>query len=57
MNGISHDNKHDAMGDVLATIGMAKLVSEKAPSVWNSSLKTFNKQDVIKHIKDEKFLY
>ena len=53
MNGISHDNKHDAMGDVLATIGMAKLVSEKAPSVWNSSLKTFSKQDVIKHIKDE----
>jgi exodeoxyribonuclease-1 len=46
MNGISHDNAHDAMGDVLATIGMAKIIADKAPSVWKASLMTMSKQDV-----------
>ena len=46
MNGISHDNAHDAMGDVLATMGMAKIIADKAPSVWKASLMTMSKQDV-----------
>ena len=33
MNGISHDNAHDAMGDVKATLGMAKIITDKAPNV------------------------
>ena len=33
MNGISHDNAHDAMGVVLETRGMEKIIADKAPSV------------------------
>ena len=29
-NGIEHENAHDAMADVYATIAMAKLIKEKA---------------------------
>ena len=54
MNGISHDNAHDAMGDVLATLGMAKIIADKAPSVWKASLMTMSKQDVSNIVQKEK---
>ena len=54
MNGISHDNAHDAMGDVLATMGMAKIIADKAPSVWKASLMTMSKQDVGNIVQKEK---
>ncbi|MGV3345122.1 exodeoxyribonuclease I [Enterobacteriaceae bacterium LUAb1] len=33
-NGITHENAHDAMSDVWATIAMAKLVKEKQPRLF-----------------------
>ena len=45
MNGsLAPYNKHDAIGDVLATLGMAKIISERAPNVWKSSLMTMSKR-------------
>ena len=38
INGIQHDNAHDALGDVNATIGVAKLIKEKTPEVWKSAV-------------------
>ena len=37
-NGIVHENAHDALSDVKATIGLAKMVKERAPKLWNHSL-------------------
>lgn len=54
MNGIQHDNAHDAMGDVIATLGIAKIISEKAPNVWKSSLMTMSKQEVMDLVRKEK---
>ena len=54
MNGIRHDQAHSAMGDVLATIEIAKLLSKKAPNVWKASLMTTNKDKALRLIKDEK---
>jgi len=54
MNGIVHDQKHDAIGDVLATLGMAKIISERAPNVWKSSLMTMSKKEVINLVRKEK---
>ncbi|OOH86210.1 exodeoxyribonuclease I [Pasteurellaceae bacterium 15-036681] len=34
-NGIAHENAHDAMSDVYATIAMAKLLKEKQPKLFN----------------------
>ncbi|WP_397323804.1 exodeoxyribonuclease I [Pantoea agglomerans] len=33
-NGVSHENAHDAMSDVYATLAMAKLVKEKQPKLF-----------------------
>jgi len=53
MNDIKHDEAHSAMGDVLATIAIAKLLSKKAPNVWKASLKTTNKDKTFQLIKEE----
>ena len=37
-NGISHDNAHDAMSDVEATIGLARLIRKAQPRLWNFAL-------------------
>jgi len=53
MNNIKHDDAHSAMGDVLATIEIAKLLQKKAPNVWKASLMTTNKDKTFQLIKDE----
>ena len=53
MNGIKHDDAHSAMGDVLATIEIAKLLNKKAPNVWKASLMTTNKDKSFQLIKEE----
>ena len=54
MNGIQHgDAAHSAIGDVLATIGVAKLISKKAPTVWKASMLTMDKTQSLELIKKE----
>jgi exodeoxyribonuclease-1 len=53
MNNIKHDQAHSAMGDVLATIEIAKLLNKKAPNVWKASLMTTNKDRSFQLIKEE----
>ena len=53
MNDIKHDEAHSAMGDVLATVGIAKLLSKKAQNVWKASLMTTNKDKTLQLIKEE----
>jgi len=53
MNDIKHDEAHSAMGDVLATIEIAKLLSKKASNVWKASLMTTNKDKSFELIKNE----
>ena len=54
MNGIEHGNAHDAIGDVLATIGIAKIIAGKAPAVWKASLMTTSKAEVNTIVENEK---
>ena len=53
MNDIKHDEAHSAIGDVLATIEIAKLLSKKASNVWKASLMTTNKDKSFQLIKEE----
>tara|TARA_Y100001970_G_scaffold260026_1_gene341657 strand:+ start:7915 stop:9333 length:1419 start_codon:yes stop_codon:yes gene_type:complete len=53
LNGIKHE-AHVAIGDCSATLEIAKIIKKKAPSVWNSSLLTSNKDESLKVIKNEK---
>jgi exodeoxyribonuclease-1 len=38
-NGFAHEDAHDAMGDVLATIHMCRLLMERAPEVWSGFMR------------------
>ena len=53
LNGIDHGNAHSAIGDVIATLGIAKLIAKKAPNVWKASLKTLDKNETLNLIKKE----
>jgi len=49
-NGIGHEQAHDALSDVYATIAMAKLIKEKQPKLYDFCYKLRRKNEVLKHI-------
>jgi exodeoxyribonuclease I len=52
-NGFAHDNAHDALADVLATIHLAKCVRDNAPEVWSRFLRFATKASVASFLEDE----
>ncbi len=54
LNGIEHGDAHNAIGDVVATLGIAKIISKKAPNVWKASHLTLDKNNTLEIIKNEK---
>ena len=46
-NGVAHENAHDAMSDVYATLAMAKLVKEKQPKLFDFLYRHRNKQKLM----------
>lgn len=53
-NNIPHVGAHDALSDVHATIGMARLIKQQQPDLFNYYLKLRRKNEVLKIIKDLK---
>jgi len=53
-NEIPHVGAHDALSDVHATLGLARLLKEKQPDLFNYYLKLRRKNEVLKVIKDFK---
>src|SRR5262249_21658862 len=47
-NGFNEHNAHDALGDVEATIFVARLVKQRAPAVWNALMPMAAKPAVIR---------
>ncbi len=45
-NGFAHENAHDALADVEATIYMARLIRDRAPEVWDSLMPLVDKSEV-----------
>lgn len=45
-NGFAHENAHDALADVEATIYMARLIRDRAPAVWDSLMPLVEKAEV-----------
>jgi exodeoxyribonuclease I len=52
-NGFKHEEAHDAMGDVQATIHICRLLVEKAPRIWSSFMRYSKKASVIDYINEE----
>lgn len=52
-NGFDHTNAHDAMADVLATIHLARCVSERAPEVFSRFVRFAMKPSVAAFLDEE----
>jgi len=55
-NGFDHENAHDAMADVEATIHLARLIRNRAPEVWSRMMQLSRKQDTAEILKEEEIL-
>jgi exodeoxyribonuclease-1 len=53
-NDIPHVGAHDALSDVHATIGLARLIKQKQPELFDYYLKLRRKNEVLKVLKDFK---
>jgi exodeoxyribonuclease I len=53
LNGIEHGEAHSAIADVVATLGVAKIIAKKAPNVWKASHLTMDKTRSLDLIKNE----
>jgi exodeoxyribonuclease I len=49
-NGFSHDNAHEAMADVEATIHIAKVIKDGAPEVWQRVMSACRKSTAIETV-------
>ena len=49
-NGITHEQAHDALSDVYATIAIARLIKEKQPKLYNFLYRLRRKKEVLKNI-------
>ena len=52
-NGFDHENAHDALADVEATIFLCRLLMENAPDVWSSFMRFSQKASVADYIESE----
>ncbi len=52
-NGIEHEDAHDAMADVTATIDLAKLFNKAQPKLFNYLLKMRDKREVTKLVNPD----
>ena len=51
-NGIEHENAHDALADVIATIEMAKIVKTKEPDLFNLLFSQRKKNDLLRTLSN-----
>lgn len=52
-NGFAHENAHDALADVEATIFIARLILERCPDVWSSFMRFSTKAAVADFVANE----
>lgn len=58
VNKLTHDKAHDALSDVYATIGVAKLIKQKQPKLFEYLLKVRDKKEVEKLVTaSQPFVY
>lgn len=52
-NGFNHENAHDALADVEATLFICRLICERAPEVWSSFMRFSQKAAVVDYVTSE----
>ena len=57
LNGISDFKAHDALGDTIATLGLAKIIKKKSPSIWKDTISNKTKSYLLSYISNKPFCY
>ncbi|MDP6722034.1 MAG: hypothetical protein QGF59_25420, partial [Pirellulaceae bacterium] len=52
-NGFAHEDAHEAMADVEATIHMSQLIRDRAPEIWSTMIDHSSKQNTVRFIEDK----
>ena len=50
-NGVAHESAHDALSDVRATLGLARLLRASQPRLWDFCLKLRSKHEVARELQ------
>ena len=56
-NGFEEHNAHDALGDVEATIHVARLIKARAPVLWQAALGARTKRDATAQVTRQPLIY
>jgi exodeoxyribonuclease I len=52
-NGFDHENAHDAMADVQATIHLCRLLLNRAPNLWSAAIRLSRKPAILDFVETE----
>lgn len=55
-NGIVLDNAHEALSDTNATLGVARLIKQRAPLLWDALMNNSRKGAPLKRLRSEPVL-
>ena len=56
-NNIEHLSAHDALSDVYATMGLAKLIKDKAPDYWNECMKIHSHKSLVEYLMTDDYYF
>ena len=56
-NNIEHLSAHDALSDVYATIGIAKIIKEKSPAYWNECMKISSHKNMMEYLTSDDYFF
>ena len=57
VNGITDFTAHDAMGDTIATLELAKIIKNKTTNIWAETISNKSQNNLIQYISENPFCY
>ena len=57
VNGISDFTAHDAMGDTIATLELAKIIKNQTTNIWAETISNKSQDNLIQYISENPFCY
>jgi exodeoxyribonuclease-1 len=55
-NNVALDNAHDALADTGATLGIARLIKQRAPALWDTLMANARKSGPLRLLQSEQFM-
>ena len=56
-NGVEHLSAHDALSDVYATIGVAKIIKDKASDYWDECMKIYSHKNLMEYLMTDEYFF